>query len=128
MHYNILQALHALHALHYITQAEQQELALLGFIRSRPRTPNLHSPQWARWPRGARGFGRVNSGTWFQAAQYRANQLAAAAGGRGTKCAVAGLVWVSDSSFGGKNTQWHGVYGAYKARNLSGCSNGMHVI
>ena len=67
----------------------------------------------------ARGFGRVNSGTWFEAAQYRANQLVAAAGVRETKYAVAGLVWVSDSSFGGKNTSWHGVYGAYKARNLS---------
>ena len=69
----------------------------------------------------ARGFGRVNSGTWFEAAQYRANQLVAAAGVRETKCAVAGLVWASDASFGGKNTSWHGVYGAYKARNLSEC-------
>ena len=87
-----------------------------------------YEPQ--RCPRnpGARGFGRVNSGSWFEAAQYRANQLAAATGGRGTKCAVAGLVWVSDASFGGKNTQWHCIYGAYKAHNLSGCSRGMSVI
>jgi hypothetical protein len=70
-----------------------------------------------RYPRnpGASGYGRVHSGTWFEAAQYRANQLAASAGGRGTKCAVAGPVWVfdSDASFGGKNTQWHGIYGTY---------------
>ena len=77
---------------------------------------------------GARGFGRVNSGSWFEAAQYRANQLVAATGGLGTKCAVAGLVWVSDASFGGKNTPWHGVCGAYKAYNLSGCSSGKRVI
>ena len=70
----------------------------------------------------------MNSGTWFEAAQLRAKQLAAAAGGRGTKCAVAGLVWVSDASFGGKNTSWHGVYGAYKACKLSGCSSRVHVI
>ena len=55
------------------------------------------------------GYGRVNSGTWFEAAQLRANQLAAA-GGHVERCAVAGLVWVSDVSFGGKNTSWHGVY------------------
>ena len=87
-----------------------------------------YEPQ--RCPRnpGARRFGRVNSGSWFEAAQYRANQLTAATGGRGTKCAAAGLVWVSDTSFGGKNTPWHGVYGAYKAYNLSGCSSGMCVI
>jgi len=54
----------------------------------------------------------VNSGTWFEAAQLWANQLAAA-GGHGDKCAVAGLVWASDASFGGKNTNWHGVYGAW---------------
>ena len=48
---------------------------------------------------GARGFGRVKSGSWFEAVQYRANQLAAATVGRGTKCAVAGLVWVSNTSF-----------------------------
>jgi NADH:ubiquinone oxidoreductase subunit F (NADH-binding) len=32
------------------------------------------------------------------------------------------------SSFGRKNTPWHGVYGVYKARNLSGCSCQKHVI
>jgi hypothetical protein len=51
----------------------------------------------------------AHNGTWFEAAQLQANQLSAAVGGRGTKCAVAGLVWVSDASFGGKNTTWHGV-------------------
>ena len=60
---------------------------------------------------GARGYGRVNSGTWFEAAQMRANRLAAEAG-HDSKCAVAGLVWVSDASFGGKSMPWHGVYGA----------------
>ena len=60
----------------------------------------------------ARGYGRVNSGTWFEAAQLRANSLAAA-GGHGWKCAVAGLVWVSDASFGGVSTTWHGVYGTW---------------
>ena len=49
----------------------------------------------------------------------QANQLVAAAGVRETKCAVAGLVWVSDSSFGGKNTSWHCAYCEYKACNLS---------
>jgi len=63
------------------------------------------------------GYGRVNSGTWFEAAQLRANQLAAA-GGHVEKCAVAGLVWVSDASFGGKNTSWHGVYCKW---NLARC-------
>jgi len=87
-----------------------------------------YEPQKCPRNPGARGFGRVNSGTWFEAAQLRANQLSAAAGGRGTKCAVAGLVWVSDASFGGKNTTWHGVYGAYKARNRSGCTSRKHVI
>ena len=59
---------------------------------------------------GARGYGRVNSGTWFEAAQMWANRLAAEAG-HDSKCAVAGLVWVSDASFGGKSMLWHGVYG-----------------
>ena len=58
------------------------------------------------------GYGRVNSGTWFEAAQLRANSLAAA-GGHGGKCAVAGLVWASDASFGGKHMNQHGVYGAW---------------
>ena len=40
-----------------------------------------------------------------------ANRLAAEAG-HDSKCAVAGLVWVSDASFGGKSMPWHGVYGA----------------
>lgn len=87
-----------------------------------------YEPQKCPRNPGARGFGRVNSGTWFEAAQLRANQLSAAVGGRGTKCAVAGLVWVSDASFGGKNTTWHGVYGAYKARNRSGCTSRKHVM
>jgi len=38
----------------------------------------------------------------------------AAAGGHGEKCAVAGLVWVSNGSFGGKNTSYHEVYGMWK--------------
>jgi len=87
-----------------------------------------YEPQKCPRNPGARGFGRVNSGTWFEAAQLRANQLSAAVGGRGTKCAVAGLVWVSDASFGGKNTTWHGVYGAYKAHNRSGCTSRKHVM
>ncbi len=62
-----------------------------------------YEPQKCPRNQGANGFCRVNSGTWFEAAQLRANQLSAAVGGprRGTKCAVAGLVWVSDASFGG---------------------------
>ena len=67
-----------------------------------PSTTGVNNPD-------ARGYGRVNSGTWFEAAQLRANSLAAA-GGHGGKCAVAGLVWVSDASFGGVSTTWHGVY------------------
>jgi len=42
----------------------------------------------------------------YNKAQYRANQLVAAAGVLDTKCAVAGLVWVSDLSFGCKNTSY----------------------
>jgi len=36
----------------------------------------------------------------------------AAEAGHYNKCAVAGLVWVSDASFGGRNMPLHGVYGA----------------
>jgi hypothetical protein len=43
----------------------------------------------------------MNSRNWFKAAQLWSNKLAAAVAGRGTKCDVAGLVWVSDASFGG---------------------------
>jgi len=84
-----------------------------------------YEPQKCPRNPGVRGFGRVNSGTWFEGAQLRANQLA---GGRGTKCAVAGLVWVSDASFGGKNMPWHGVYGTFKAHNLSESRSKTHVM
>ena len=47
---------------------------------------------------------------------------------RGTKCAVAVLVWVCDASFGGKMTQWHSVYGQDTVHNLSLGSSEMHVI
>jgi hypothetical protein len=91
-----------------------------------------YEPQKRPRNSGASGFSRVNSRTWFdsEAAQLRADQLSAAVGGRGIKCAVAGLVWVSDASesFGGKNTTWHGVYGAYKASNRSGCTSRIHVM
>ena len=72
-------------------------------------------------------FVRVNSGTWFDAAQLLANRLAAFEG-RATKCAVAGLVCVSDASFGGKNLPWHGVYGAYKTCKPCRILQRMHVI
>jgi hypothetical protein len=42
-----------------------------------------YEPQKCPRNPGARGFCRVNSGTWFEAAQLRANQLSAAVGGRG---------------------------------------------
>jgi hypothetical protein len=56
-----------------------------------------HEPQKCLRNPGASGFGRVNLETWFEAAQYRANQLEAAAGGREFKCAVAGMVWFSNA-------------------------------
>ena len=101
----------------------------IGRLTSQGLRRLLGISTWSMSRRGAAHTpGRVNSGSWFEAAQYRANQLAAATGGRGTKCAVAGLVWVSNASFGDKNTPWHSVYGASKAHNLSGCSRGMRVI
>ena len=77
--------------------------------------PNLWGEQATEVPmshRSARGIQvRVDSACWnlepglrqLSSSQLRANLLAAAAGGRATKCAVAGLVWVYNASFGGKN-------------------------
>ena len=91
---------------------------------------SAHEPQECPRNPGARGFGRLNSGTWFEAAQLQANRLAAAAGGRAlaTKCAVAGLGRVSDTSFGGKKLPWHGVYGAQKTHKPCRILPRMHVI
>jgi len=93
---------------HYIpfTECVRRQLSRRAFAG---RQYFEYEPQKCPRNPDARGYGRVNSGTWFEAAQLRANQLAAA-GGHVEKCAVAGLVWVSDASFGGKNTSWHGVY------------------
>ena len=112
--------------LHYITSYYTGGLPGAGLARLPPAQPQRpHIPQPAA-PSGdpsmliSKLCAALQAGPEaYNKAQYRANQLVAAAGVRDTKCAVAGLVWVSDSSFGGKNTSWHGVYGAYKARNLS---------
>ena len=75
---------------------------------------------------GASGFCRVNYGTCFEAAQLRANRLAAAAEGSVTKYAVAGLVWVSNVSFGGKNLPSYSVYGANKThKHVKYCQESM---
>ena len=94
---------------HYIpfTECARHQLSRRSFAG---RQYFEYEPQECPRNPGARGYGRVNSGTWFEAAQLRANQLVAE-GGLGNKCAVAGLVWVSDESFGGVNMPWHGVYG-----------------
>ena len=57
-----------------------------------------------------RGMGRANSGTWFQAAQIRAQRLVLKAG-KGCDVRVAGLLTASDATYGLKNMPWHGMYG-----------------
>jgi hypothetical protein len=57
-----------------------------------------------------REMGRANSGTWFQAAQIRAQRLVLKAG-KGCDVRVAGLLTASDATYGLKNMPWHGMYG-----------------
>jgi hypothetical protein len=69
--------------------------------------------QWSERRLGVRAIGRANSGTLFQAAQIRANHLAQGSGlgKEGVETRVAGLLTVSDATYGEKNMPWHGSYG-----------------
>ena len=69
--------------------------------------------QWSTRRLGVRAIGRANSGTLFQAAQIRATHLAQGSGlGKdGVETRVAGLLTVSDATYGEKNMPWHGSYG-----------------
>ena len=69
-----------LHAYYMILQAFTVDFMQLHSLHANPVIP------WDFKIPGSYELGRVNSGSWFEAAQYRANQLAAATGGRGTKC------------------------------------------
>ena len=82
--------------LHYVpfTQCVKRQLSRRAFAQL-CRAHLEYEPQKCPRNPGAFGFCKVNSGTWFEAALFRANQLAAAARGHAAKCAVAGLVWVS---------------------------------
>ena len=105
---------------HYIpfTECVRRQLSRRAFAG---RQYFEYEPQKCPRNPDARGYGRVNSGTWFEAAQLLANSLAAA-GGHGGKCAVAGLVWVSDASFGGVSTTWLGVYCTWNPAHCICCA------
>ena len=64
-----------------------------------------------------RAIGSADSGTLFQAAQIRANHLAQGSGLEkdGVETRVAGLLTVSDATYGEKNMPFHGVYGHGKS-------------
>ena len=70
----------------------------------------------------AESVGKMQTGFRADSEIRAANQLELVAeGGLGNKCAVAGLVWVSDASFGGQNMPWHGVYCVKKPSKTCNC-------